>query len=65
MIAGEGIAGILLAVLAILKITPLIDMSWLLEENMSFANSGSIILLSLIIFAVLKQTVWSREENEE
>ena len=65
MIAGEGIAGILLAILAILKITPLIDMSWLLEENLYLANLGSITILSLIVFAVLKQTVWSREKNEE
>lgn len=54
MIAGEGLAGILLAVLAIFGADAIIDISGYLGLPVAAANSLSLVLFAVIIFSVLK-----------
>ncbi len=64
MIAGEGIAGIILAVLAVSGVAALVDMSALTENGGNLVILGSLIIFGIIIISVLKITVWRKEKNE-
>ena len=66
MIAGEGIVGILLAVLAIFGIDKSIDLSGKLGLSPIVSSIGSIILFGLIILTLVKFTFKkSKKVNEE
>ncbi|MEE1351682.1 MAG: oligopeptide transporter, OPT family, partial [Clostridia bacterium] len=60
MIAGEGLAGILLAVFAVLGWDKAIDLSAMLGISAPVANIGGLILFAVIILTVFKFTVWKK-----
>ncbi len=57
MIAGEGLVGILLAVFAVFGISKYIDFSGIFSTGII----GGAILLLIMLFTVLKSSVWSKE----
>ncbi|MBE7023376.1 MAG: oligopeptide transporter, OPT family [Ruminococcaceae bacterium] len=60
MIAGEGIIGILLAVLAIFGLDKVIDISGILNLPIWASNIGSIVVFALIILSLLKFSLWKK-----
>ena len=66
MIAGEGLVGILLAVLAVVTIkgktvASLVDLSGVLN----LGQAGGLAVMAVIILVVLKFTIWSKEAKVE
>ena len=66
MIAGEGLVGILLAVLAVVTIkgktvASLVDLSGVLN----LGQAGGLTVMAVIILVVLKFTIWSKEAKVE
>ncbi len=61
MIAGEGLVGILLAVLAVFGVSNMIDLSKYIPVNVS--NIGGLVLFAIIILTLLKFTVWKKREK--
>lgn len=60
MIAGEGLVGILLAILAVFAVQDKIDFSSTLNSGII----GGIILILLMVAALLKSSIWSKSSNE-
>ncbi len=60
MIAGEGLVGILLAVLAIFGLDKVVDLSTKLAFSPTFFNIGGLVLFGIIILTVLKFSVWKK-----
>jgi len=60
MIAGEGIIGIALALLAVFGINEVIDISGLLNLSPAVSNIGSLIVFALVIISVLKFSLWKK-----
>lgn len=60
MIAGEGLVGIVLAVLAIFGLDKVIDISGLLNLPVWASNIGSVVVFGLIVASVLKFSVWKK-----
>ena len=60
MIAGEGLIGILLAVLAIFGIDKMIDLSVMLNIPSAVMNIGGIVLFGVIILTLLKFSLWKK-----
>ena len=58
MIAGEGLVGIALAVLAVFGVGELIDLSKYIPTTVS--NIGGLVLFAVIILTLLKFTVWKK-----
>lgn len=56
MIAGEGLVGILLAILAVVGVN--LDLS----EKMNFGNIGGVVLMVLIILSLLKFSLWKKKK---
>ncbi len=65
MIAGEGLAGIILAILAVFGVDSLINISGLLNLPPWASNAGSVILFAVIIFTVFKFSLWRKHKNEK
>lgn len=63
MIAGEGILGILLALLTLLGIDRIIDLSGYIPENL--LSVGGLAIFGLIILSLLKFTLWKKEKNSK
>lgn len=61
LIAGEGLAGILLALLAVFGINERIDLS----ESFTFGALGTVILLILVIFLILRAAAKEDMTNEK
>lgn len=61
MIAGEGLVGIILALLAILGLSDTIDLSSKIP-NVIF-NYGNFLMLAILVFAVLKVTIFKKNNN--
>ncbi len=61
MIAGEGLVGILLAIFTIVGITDAIDLSGKINTGVI----GGIALLLVMVLAMLKATIWSKNEKAE
>ncbi len=61
MIAGEGLAGILLALLAVFGIADLIDISGILNLPAPVANIGSLVVFALVILSLLKFSLWNKK----
>ena len=66
MIAGEGLVGVLLAVLAVVTIkgktvASLVDLSGVLN----LGQAGGLAVMAVIILVVLKFTIWSKEAKVE
>lgn len=60
MIAGEGLVGILLALLAVFGIDSAIDLSGKLGIPAVAANAGGLVLFAIIIMTVLKFSIWRK-----
>ena len=66
MIAGEGLIGIILAILAIFGVDKFIDLGARFGLSSMFMSLGGIVLFAIIILTVFKFTVWKkRDKNEE
>jgi len=61
MIAGEGLVGILLAILAVFGVGELIDLSKFIPVTVS--NIGGLVLFGIIILTLLKFTVFKKRDN--
>lgn len=64
MIAGEGLVGILLAVLAVFGFAEVIDLSGVLGLPAPVANLASLGVFALIILSLLKFTIWKKRKNK-
>lgn len=62
MIAGEGLVGILLAVLAVFGIGEAIDLSSKLGLSSGFMNIGGLVVLALVISSILKFSVFKKRK---
>ncbi len=62
MIAGEGIIGIALALLAVFGVDKILDISGLLNLPVSVSNIASLAVFALIILSVLKFSVWKKRD---
>ena len=60
MIAGEGLVGIMLALLAVFGISDFFDISNYIPKNIYY--SGSVIVFGLIILCLLKFSLWRRKK---
>jgi len=60
MIAGEGLVGIVLALLAVFGVDKMIDLSATLGIAPWVANIGGLVLFAIIILTVLKFSVWKK-----
>ncbi|MEE1012693.1 MAG: oligopeptide transporter, OPT family [Clostridia bacterium] len=60
MIAGEGIVGILLALLAVFGLDSVLDLSAVLDIPAVVSNIGSLILFAIMILTVLKFSIWKK-----
>ena len=63
MIAGEGLVGILLAVLAISGVDKLFDISKTLGLSVTVSNIASLAVFALIILSVLKFSLWKKRSK--
>jgi len=64
MIAGEGLVGILLAILAVFGVGEVLDLSGVLNLPAWVSNIGSIILFAIIILTLLKFSIWKKEKKD-
>lgn len=65
MIAGEGLVGILLAVLAVFNVGSLLDLSGVLNLPPWASTVGSLLMLVLVIVALLKFSLWKKEKTAD
>ena len=63
MIAGEGLVGILLAVLAVAGIDKALDISGMLGMSTTVANIASLAVFALVILSVLKFSLWKKRSK--
>lgn len=65
MIAGEGLIGVVLALLAVVGLDKVIDISGKLNLSPVVSNTGSLVLFGLIILAVLKFSLWKKRSKKQ
>ena len=58
MIAGEGLVGILLAILAVVNVSSVFDLS----GSINLGNAGGVILMLLMILSLLKFSIWNKKK---
>ena len=58
MIAGEGLVGILLAILAVVNVSSVFDLS----GSVNLGNAGGVILMLLMILSLLKFSIWNKKK---
>ena len=63
MIAGEGLVGIVLALLAVFGLDKAIDLSAKLNISPLVSNIGGLVLFAVIILTVLKFSVWKKRKK--
>ncbi|MBQ1281486.1 MAG: oligopeptide transporter, OPT family [Oscillospiraceae bacterium] len=61
MIAGEGLVGIFLALLAVLGVDKMIDLSAVLNLPAWASNAGALVVFGLIILSLLKFSLWKKD----
>ncbi len=64
MIAGEGLVGILLALLAVFGLDSALDLSSKLGIPPIVSNIGGLVLLAVIILTVLKFSLWKKRDKK-
>ncbi len=64
MIAGEGLVGILLALLAVFNVASIIDLSGVLNLPTWVSEIGSLVVFGLIILSLLKFTIWKKQPKK-
>lgn len=62
MIAGEGLVGILLAILAVFGVGELLDISGVLNLPTAVSNIASLVVFALLVLCVLKFTIWKKRK---
>ena len=65
MIAGEGVIGILLALLAVAGVDGLLDISGIVPWTGVGADIASLVVFALVILSVLKFSVWKKSKKSE
>jgi hypothetical protein len=65
MIAGEGVVGLLLAVLAVLGVGEMIDISGKLNLPTWASNIGSLVVFGLVILSLLAFTVLKKQKKTD
>lgn len=65
MIAGEGLVGILLALLAVAGVDKMLDISGLLNLATPWAEIASLIVFALVVLSLLKFSVWKKVKKNE
>ncbi len=65
MIAGEGLVGILLALLAVVGVDKVLNISGMLKLPEVVSNIGSLVVFGLIILSLLKFSVWKKEKKAD
>ncbi len=63
MIAGEGLVGILLAILAVFGVGEMIDISGLLNLPPVVSSIAGLVVFALIILTVLKFSIWKKQKK--
>jgi len=63
MIAGEGLVGILLALLAVFGVDKLINFSAMLGIPQIVMDIGGVVLLALIVVTILKFSLWKKRKD--
>ncbi len=64
MIAGEGLVGILLAVLAVFGVDKFIDISGLLNLPEGVAKAAGLVVFGLVVLSLLKFSVWKKQKSK-
>ena len=64
MIAGEGLVGIILAILAVIGVDKLLDLSVIMNFPVSVSNILSVVVLALVILSLLKFSLF-KKRNEK
>ncbi len=65
MIAGEGLVGIALALLAVVGVDRIMDVSGLLNLVTPWAEIGSLIVFALVVLSLLKFSVWKKSRAKK
>ena len=65
MIAGEGLVGILLALLAVFNVADMIDISKYIPLSESMAKLSSLAVFAVLILIVLKFSLWRKRNRNE
>ena len=65
MIAGEGLVGILLALLAVFGVSDAIDLSSKINLPPVVLNIGSLVVFALMILTVLKFSIWRKVKKND
>ena len=60
MIAGEGLVGILLAIMTVFGVSGVFDLS---ARGISFGNIGGVVIMALIVLSLLKFSLWKKNKN--
>ena len=63
MIAGEGLVGILLALLAVFGVNKMLDLSGLLGIPAVVSEIGGIVLFAIIVLTLLKFSLWKKRDK--
>jgi len=63
MIAGEGLVGILLALLAVAGVDKMLDVSGLLNLATPWAEISSLVVFALVVLSLLKFSVWRKAKK--
>ena len=64
MIAGEGLVGILMALLAVFGVDKVLNLSARLGIPAIVSDLGGLLLFALIILTVLKFTIWKKQKKQ-
>ena len=64
MIAGEGLVGIVLALLAVFGLDSALNLSEKFGIPSEVSDLGGLLLFALIILTVLKFTVWKKRDKK-
>ena len=65
MIAGEGLVGILLALLAVAGVDKMLDISGILNLATPWAEVASLAVFALVVLSLLKFSVWKKVKKNE
>jgi len=65
MIAGEGLIGIVLALLAVFGLDAMIDISGLLNLPEAVSSVASIVVFGLLVLCLLKFTIWKKRKPKQ
>ncbi len=65
MIAGEGLVGILLALLAVFGVSEALDLSGVINLPPWASSVGSLVVFALVILSLLKFSVWAKTKKQD